>query len=85
MFREEEYPKYFLILGYKYLDPDVFVNIHVSYLHNVVSRLASMSCVELVKWCSVPRGDNMGYLGRYPRGIIIYKRLCIVLYGFHLQ
>jgi hypothetical protein len=32
-----------------------------------VSRMKHVKGME----CSVPREDNMGYLGRYPKGIII--------------
>jgi hypothetical protein len=32
---------------------------------------------KLKGMCSIPREDNMGYLGRYPRGIIIGRFYCM--------
>jgi hypothetical protein len=42
------------------------------WLYTLITSIEDNTFIRGMK-CSVARGNNMGYLGRYPRGVIVYK------------
>jgi hypothetical protein len=59
-------PTYFNIMVHTYpWDPGI-------WLYTLITSVEDNTFIRGME-CSVARGNNMGYLGRYPRGIIVDK------------